>query len=74
MKQRLFLTFSAVRRDTPILSTLATKFELSFNVFGATIDEEKQCMALEIEGPEEKILAAVEFLKQSGVHFDQAES
>ena len=67
MKQRLFLTFTTTDLDRPILSTLAGSFGLTFNIFGATVNENEQSVALELEGSESQLSDAHEFLKEQGV-------
>ena len=54
-KQRVFLSFErAVNKDAPILSSLTSKYGLVFSIFGATVNEEKQFVALELEGEDKK--------------------
>lgn len=67
MKQRLFLTFDSTDLDRPILSTLATSFGLMFNIFGATVNENEQSVALELEGDEVRLAEALAFLREKGV-------
>ena len=69
-KQKLFLTFDESARNRPIISSLTAEFGLVFNILGATVEAEKQFIALEIEGKAEKIAAALEFLRESEVEVD----
>ena len=70
MKQRLFLTFTTTDLDRPILSTLAGSFSLTFNIFGATVNENEQSVALELEGAEDRLTEALAFLKEQGVSIE----
>ena len=54
-KQRVFLGFARAEKDSPILSTLTSRFGLVFSIFGATVNDEKQFVALELDGDQEKI-------------------
>ena len=69
-KQKLFLTFDESARNRPIISSLTAEFGLVFNILGATVEAEKQFIALEIEGKAEKIAAALESLRESEVEVD----
>ncbi|MCB1282115.1 MAG: hypothetical protein KDB18_11405 [Salinibacterium sp.] len=74
MKTRLFLTFDKPSLDSPILSTLTSQFGLVFNIYGATVNEEVQFVALEIEGDEGAIRAAISYLQQRGVQVERRDS
>ena len=69
-KQRVFLGFERAEKDSPILSTLTGRFGLIFSIFGATVNDEKQFVALELDGQPEKIEEALQFLRESGVDVD----
>ncbi|MEZ6196230.1 MAG: NIL domain-containing protein [Planctomycetota bacterium] len=73
MKKRLFLTFGKSSLDQPILSTLVTRFGVMFNIFGATVNDAEQCVALELEGTPDDIAAAVAYLGESGVGIEDAD-
>ena len=72
-KQRVFLSFEKAAKDAPILSSLTSQFGLVFNIFGATVNEEKQFVALELDGDSKKIEEALEFLRQAGVDVELRE-
>ena len=67
MKQRIYLTFEREAIDSPILSSLTRDFGIVFNIFGATVNDDIRFIAIELDGPDEKVSEAVEFLRQSGV-------
>ena len=73
MKERLFLTFNKEALDQPILSQLTTRFDIVFNIFGATVDDAKQFIALELEGTESAVQDAVTFLKAAGVEIRESD-
>lgn len=74
MKKRLFLTFSRHDIDEPILSNLVTKCGVMFNIFGATVNDDEQRVALEIEGDEAQLASALEYLGKSQVRIEEADS
>lgn len=73
MKKRLFLTFSRRDIDEPILSNLVTKYGVVFNIFGATVNDDEQRVALELEGDEKVIANAMDYLSQTGARIEEAE-
>ncbi len=74
MKTRAYLTFDRASLDQPILSTLTQKFQLTFNIFGATVNEDVQFVALELEGDEERLQEALEYLRTLGVQVEIRDS
>lgn len=72
MKKRLFLTFGQAAINTPILSNLPLKFGVVFNIFGAIVNETTQFVAIEVEGDDEKIMAAVGYLHELGVKVESS--
>ena len=73
MKQRLFLTFDRVAINTPILSQMTNRFEVMFNIFGATVNETTQFIALELEGEQDRVDGAIAFLEAQGVKVESSE-
>ena len=69
-KQRVFLSFERAAKDDPILSSLTGRFGLVFSIFGATVNDEKQFVALELDGEATKIEEALQFLRDAGVDVD----
>ncbi|HGY91671.1 MAG TPA: FeS-binding protein [Planctomycetes bacterium] len=74
MKTRAYLTFDRASLDQPILSTLTQKFQLTFNIFGATVNEDVQFVALELEGTEDRLEEALEYLRTLGVQVEIRDS
>ncbi len=74
MKTRAYLTFDRASLDQPILSTLTQKFQLTFNIFGATVNEDVQFVALELEGAEDHLQDALAYLRSLGVKVEIRDS
>ena len=70
-KQKLFLTFDSSAKESPILSSLTGRFGLVFNIFGATMNDNTQFIALELEGEESQIQQAMAFLEDVGVQVEK---
>lgn len=70
MKKRLFLTFNHMAINTPILSTLPIRFGIMFNIFGATVNDQTQFVAIEVDGDDEKVMAAIGYLHELGVRVE----
>ena len=64
MNQRLYLTFDKSAAQSPILSSLTARYGVVFNIFGATVNETEQTIALELEGSRENLEAAISYLQQ----------
>ena len=74
MKKKLFLTFDRSALDTPIMSSLASECGVVFNIFGATVNEDVQFLAIEVEGSDDSVQAAMDFLRESGVRIEECEA
>lgn len=72
MKTRLFLTFNQAAIHTPILSMLPVRFGIMFNIFGATVNDKEQFVAIEVEGDDEKVMAAIGYLHELGVKVESS--
>jgi len=71
MKKKLFLTFTRTALDRPILSSLTSRFGLVFNIFGASMNEETQFFAVELDGEEDQIAAAESYLASEDVKIEE---
>ena len=64
-------TFPKTLIREPLLYNLGKDFKVVPNIKGATISEEVGKVYLDLEGPEEEIDRAVEFLKERGVEIQE---
>ncbi len=70
MKRKVFLTFPQQILGEPLLYTLGRDFRVVPNIQGASITKEIGLMALELDGAEEELDRAIEFLKTRGVQVE----
>jgi ABC-type methionine transport system ATPase subunit len=71
--ERYYLSYPRTLIKEPILYHLVKKFDLVFNIRGASVSEEMGLVALEFEGTREQIERAIEWLRASGVTVETIE-
>lgn len=70
--RKFFCTFPQHLISEPIIShTLGAKFGVIPNIRAASITETLALVAVEIEGEEQAILQAVEFMRERGVKVEE---
>ena len=73
MKDRLHLTFPHERIPDPVICEVAKKFEVTFSIRRANVEAEAGWMDLQMDGSEEEINRAIEYLEGRGVRVDPIE-
>ena len=71
MKQRLHLTFPEHLIEQPIIYRLARDFDVVPNITRANVDERFAWVIVELEGPDEAIARAADWLTEQGVQVDR---
>jgi L-aspartate semialdehyde sulfurtransferase ferredoxin len=72
-RERYYLTYPRDLIREPILYNLVKKFDLVFNIRGASVSDEMGLVAVEFEGTSEQIERALEWLRQTGVTVEPIE-
>lgn len=72
-RAKLYLTYPKALVREPILYKLSRKFDLVFNVRGASVTEDLGIIALELDGPDELIERAIIWLREQGVTVEPIE-
>jgi ABC-type methionine transport system ATPase subunit len=72
-KARFHLTFPEHLISEPVIHRVGTEFGLVTNIRRANIEERFAWVILEMDGPEEAIARAVEWLASQGVQVDRIE-
>jgi L-aspartate semialdehyde sulfurtransferase ferredoxin len=67
IRERYYLTYPRELIREPLLYHLVKKFDLMFNIRGASVSEEMGLVAVEFEGGADQIERALAWLRQSGV-------
>ena len=70
---KLYLTYPSRLVREPLIYQLSRKFDVVFNVRGASVNEEIGIIALELDGDPELIEAAVSWLREQGVTVEPIE-
>jgi len=71
--ERYYLSYPRVLIKEPILYQLVKKFDLVFNIRGASVSEDMGLVAVEFEGTQEQIERALAWLRQTGVTVEPIE-
>ena len=70
---KFYLTYPKKLVKEPLIYQMAKKFDLVFNVRSASVSEEIGIIALELDGRQEEIEAAVEWFRAEGVTVEPIE-
>ena len=73
LHERYYLSYPRVLIREPILYQLVKKFDLVFNIRGASVSEEMGLVAVEFEGTRDQIERALVWLRASGVTVEPIE-
>jgi hypothetical protein len=73
MKEKFYLTYPPALVKEPIIYLLVKKFDLIPNIRGANVSNDMGLIALELEGAQEAIDAAVIWLRQQGITVEPIE-
>jgi len=71
--ERYYLSYPRSLIREPILYHLVKKFDLVFNIRGASVSEDMGLVAVEFEGTHDQIERAIGWLRQSGVTVEPIE-
>jgi len=72
-RERYYLSYPRILIKEPILYQLVKKFDLVFNIRGASVSEDMGLVAVEFEGTQEQIERALAWLRQTGVTVEPIE-
>ena len=70
---RVYLTFPDSLVEEPVIHNMHHECDVSFNIRSASVSSEMGLMALEIEGEEEEVRKALDFLVHRGVLVEPVE-
>ncbi|MGH7923117.1 MAG: NIL domain-containing protein [Candidatus Binatus sp.] len=71
--ERYYLSYPRKLIKEPILYQLVKKFDLIFNIRGASVSEEMGLVAVEFEGSSDQIKRALTWLRSTGVTVEPIE-
>jgi hypothetical protein len=73
IRERYYLSYPRTLIREPILYQLVKKFDLIFNIRGASVSEEMGLVAVEFEGTSDQIERAIEWMRQTGLTVEPIE-
>jgi ABC-type methionine transport system ATPase subunit len=73
VRERVYLTFPKDLIKEPVLSMLAKRFDVVFNIRGSTVTSDMGLVALEIDGKQAEVVKAIAWLKGKGVTVEPIE-
>ena len=71
-KRRLYLVFPQDQIQEPVVYLMAKKFDVVPNIRRARVTETVGEVTLEVEGPEDKLKQAIQFLESRGIKVQSA--
>ncbi len=73
VREKVYLTYPPALLKEPVIYQLGQKFHVVTNIRGANISAEVGLVALEIEGAEREVTAAIRWLSSLGVRVEPIE-
>lgn len=73
VKRKVYLTFPTAQVKEAIICDMYDKYKVRFNIRSASVNEQVGLMAVELEGPEDKIVEAIKFFRSRGLNVEPIE-
>lgn len=73
IKRKVYLTFPANQVREAIICDMYDKYRVRFNIRSASVNEQVGLMAVELEGPEDKVTEALKFFQKRGLTVEPIE-
>jgi hypothetical protein len=73
VREKVYLTYPAKLLKEPVIYQLGHRFRVITNIRGANVSAELGLVALEIDGPESEVAAAIQWLSEIGVQVEPIE-
>lgn len=70
VRQKVYLTYPPHLIQSPVIYQLGKKFRVVTNIRGANVSDEMGLVALEIDGAESEVEAAIRWLAETGVQVE----
>jgi ABC-type methionine transport system ATPase subunit len=72
-RERYYLTYPSALIREPLLYQVVKKFDLAFNIRGASVSDQMGLVALEFDGTADQIESAIKYLRSMGVTVEPIE-
>ncbi len=73
VKRKVYLTFPEKQVTEAIICDMYDQFKVKFNIRSASVNETVGLMAVELEGPDEKVTQAMKFFQSRGLKVEPIE-
>lgn len=73
VKRKIYLTYPENKIKEAIICDMYDQSKVRFNIRSATVTETSGLIAMELEGEEDKVLKALDFLRSRGVTVEPIE-
>lgn len=73
VRRKVYLTFPAAKTKEAIICDMYDQFKIRFNIRTASVNQQVGLIALELEGPKEKMDQAIAFFQSRGVDVEPVE-
>lgn len=71
--QRLWLMYPSRHVTRPVICELAKKFEVTFNIRQASVNDEIGLVSMELQGEREVLKKAIAWLEEQGIKVEPVE-
>ncbi len=73
VRRKVYLTFPATKTKEAIICDMYDKYKIRFNIRNSSVTQEVGIIALELEGPEDKMNEALKYFESRGVLVEPVE-
>ncbi len=73
VRRKVYLTFPSAQVKEGIICDMYDKYHVRFNIRSASVNEQVGLMAVEMEGPEDKVTEALKFFQSRGLTVEPIE-
>lgn len=73
IKRKVYLTFPAEKTKEALICEMYDRYQVRFNIRSAAVTDNLGLIALELEGPEDKMKQAFDFFKKNGLKVEPIE-
>ncbi len=72
-RRKVYLTFPTAQVKEAIICDMYDQYKVRFNIRSASVNEQVGLMAVELEGPEDKITEAIAYFRSRGLKVEPIE-
>ncbi len=73
VRRKVYLTFPTQQVKEAIICDMYDKYKVRFNIRSASVNEQVGLMAVELEGPDDKVTEAMKFFQSRGLTVEPIE-